>query len=502
MSITPRDYQLEALNRLSEGWGASHQKQILTMPTGSGKTATAVELIRLNVAQGRRCLFVVHLIELIPQTVRHLDALGIKAGILQGDNTRNLDADCVVASIQTISSRGCPPGFMLVVIDECHVLHKAHIELIRAHTNAAPDRLVIGLTATPLRPDLGRHFENMVTGASIRQLTDAGYLCKLRAYAPGRDDMERLLDTVAIDYKQGDYQSGELGRKLSTKKIVGDVVSTWIERAANRKTLVFACNVAHAETLRDSFIAEGIQAETISYRTDDAERRELIARFRAGDIQMLTSVDVLAIGFDVPDVECGIMARPTLSQIVYLQQAGRLLRSSPGKTDALLLDHAGNSLRFGLPIDFEPPALGEGDTRFSQKKLREHKARNCANCEAVLPPSVPTCPECGHDQPMRKPRVEHLPGELVEVGKQSSALADGKAERQRFYQMLKHIQKSRGYKPGWVYAKFVEKYERIPPRHWRNLPAIPPDQSVLNWVRYSQIRWSRSQQRQAALSSL
>ena len=417
-----RDYQIEALAEIDGRLRAGERRLLLTMPTGSGKTLTACDIIRREAENARRSLFVVHRIELIGQTVRHLDALGIRTGILQGDNTRLDPADeCIVASIQTIGSRGAPPGIDLILIDECHVLHDAHLKLMDHH----PEARIIGLTATPLRPDLGRHFRRMIKGSSIRRLTEAGHLAPLRAFAPRAEDMERLLNEVRIDYKQRDFDSTDLGNKLTAKKIIGDVVGTWMEKAAHRKTLLFACNVAHAEALADAFEAEGIRSAVVSYRTPDTERRQVIDGFRSGEIQLLTSVDVLAIGFDVPDADCAIMARPTLSEIVYIQQAGRILRPAPGKSDALLLDHAGNSLRFGLPGDFDPPGLGEAETRFSKQKQREHKARTCKNCEAVLPPVVSTCPECGHDQPGRSPRVESIDGALVEAGKappQSRAL--------------------------------------------------------------------------------
>jgi len=491
-----RDYQTEALEDLTRGFHCGHRKQILTMPTGSGKTATAADLIRIAIAKGRRCLFVVHRLELIGQTVRHLDALGIRTGILQGDNTCYTDTDeCIVATIQTINKRSAPAGINLILIDECHVLYQAHFKLIDERYDQA---WIIGLTATPLRPDLGKHFDRMVIGASIARLTEAGHLASMRAFAPRAEDMERLLDGVRIDHKQRDFHAGDLGNKLTTKKIIGDVVNTWMEKAANRKTLLFACNVAHAETLCDAFEAEGIRVAAVSYRTPDDQRRQIADDFRAGKIQMLTSVDVLAIGFDVPDADCAIMARPTLSEIVYLQQAGRILRPAEGKTDALLLDHAGNSLRFGLPIDFIPPKLGGAETRFSKNKLREHKARTCANCAAVLPPVVDTCPECGHDQPGRKSRVEVTEGILVESGKTSAPQSPTDAEKLRWYLGLRFIARQRRHNPKAAAVQFKDKFGYWPPRVWNRIDPVPPAQDIRGWHTSHMIRYARGRAKQTS----
>ncbi len=345
-------FQEEAVNALRRGYRDGHRCQLLALATGAGKTVVATHMIRSAAQKGRTSMFVVAQLELIEQTARHLDELGLKVGVLQGGQTAlHPDDECTVASIQTVRSRGAPPaGF--VIIDEAHVLHRAHIDLMCAW-DAVP---FIGLSATPLRPDLGRHFTHLVRGPSIAWLTEHGFLVPVRAFCPSARTLDAVLGGLAV--RRGDFVEAELAQAMNRTELVGDIVRTWQDKGENRPTLAFAVSIEHSKAIVADFQAAGVQAAHLDAYTPKEARKETIAAFRAGNLRVLSSVNVLGIGFDVPDAACAILARPTLSEALHMQQMGRVIRKAQDKAEALILDHAGNTVRFGLPQHFQAPDLG------------------------------------------------------------------------------------------------------------------------------------------------
>lgn len=499
-----RDYQSDALERIAECFERGVTRVLLALGTGSGKTVIAADFIRKRAHMGFLSVFIVPRIELVSQSVAHFEALGLTVGVYQGDSTHHPAdyADVYVASIQTIRSRGWPPPFVVMrplaafLIDEAHIVHKAHAELLAEH----PDVPVIGLTATPCRPDLGGIYKAMIHPVTVDRLTRDGYLSPLRIFCPNYDDLEAALRDVDIDYRAGDYKGDQVSKVMRHKKIVGDVLETWQRHASDRQTIAFACNVAHAEQMADAFTAEGIDAAVVTYRTDADERVEYIRRFRDGDLRVLWSVNALSEGFDVPNVQAAIMARPTLSPTVFFQQAGRAMRISEGKTDSILLDHAGNVHRFGLPIDFEPPELGAEVIEWKAAKGPvKRKVKTCSECGAVVPPLEFTCQECGNDLPRKSPKVTAVEGELAELGKEPEP--HSLVEKYNWYsQLLGHV-RARGYKTGWAAWTFKDKFGHFPIWQPDEVPPKAPGQTVARYIRHKNIRYAKSKQRsQARLS--
>lgn len=483
-------HQQAVIDELRDGLRAGHRRQILALATGAGKTVIASHIAKSAVARGKRVLFIVDKIELVGQASRHFAAMDLTVGIMQGENTSftRMD-DVIVASIQTIRARTAPEWVDVIIIDECHVLHQAHIDLM-AKWNALP---YIGLSATPLRPDLGKHFTNLVRGPTVRWLTDNGFLVPVRAYCPGADQISRILDGVKV--RAGDFLEKELAEALNQKELIGDIVKTWQEKGEARQTLCFAVDIAHSKSIAEDFAAVGVSVGHIDAHTPSDERREIITAFRAKEITILSSVNVLGIGFDVPDASCLILARPTLSEMLDMQQKGRGIRTAEGKQDCIILDHAGNTLRFGLPVHFEVPDLGAEDRETTKTKRKQSRMVVCPNCGYVLDIDQLSCPACGVDRPRRGPRVATIDGELVEYG----SYADGESEddpayRERWYRSLKWIAESRGYKvPGWVLFKYREKFDGdMPPRHWRYFNSEEPEADVRRWVKSRQIAWAKS----------
>ena len=491
------NFQQQVIDDLSAGYQQGHLRQVVALATGGGKTVVAAHLGHRAAAKGKRTLFVVDRVQLCGQAAETFNDMGLSVGILRGEDTSYTRQDqIVVASIQSIRSRSAPDWMDFAIIDECHILHSEHVKLMGAWS----DKAFIGLSATPLRPGLGKHFTNLVRGPSIRELTDRGFLVPVRAFAPQADAVMKVLDGVSCGTTTGgyDYRENELGTAMNQKELIGDIVRTWQERGEDRPTLCFAVNIAHSKSIRDDFIAAGVNAAHIDAYTDATDRSEIIAGFKAGEIKLLTSVNVLGIGFNVPDASCLILARPTLSEALHIQQCGRGIRTARGKTDCIILDHSGNCLKHGLPHHFVVPELDRGDKPDPAKvKLKEKPDFIvCKNCGAVLDPDQRSCPQCGLDRPICGTRITYRDGRLVEFGKAVDGKETIQIDPRTFYLEAMGYCLTNGQKPGRAYHLTLDRFPNVRvPYAWRNLPPLTPSPEVARWIKnrnlYDRIRLQR-----------
>lgn len=496
-------HQQQAIDDLRAEIMRGYTRLILAMSTGSGKTVVASEIARSAAAKGKQVLFVVHLTELVSQAVDAFSRMGLSVGILRGDDTHFLTTDdVIVASIQTIRARSAPSWVELVLIDEAHVLHQAHKQLIAEWTTVP----FIGLTATPFRSGLGQHFQRIVRGPSLDWLTTNGFLVPARCFAPAMDAVDEALSHVSTgNTPEGkDYKQSELGEAMNQRRLVGDIVSTWKAEGENRSTLCFAVDKAHSRSIVDDFNAAGITAAHIEDRTKRRERNKLIAAFKQGEIKILSSVTVLATGFDAPNASCLILARPTLSESLHIQQIGRGLRTFPdgGKTDCKVLDHAGNLLRHGPPASIElPAALDSRSERERAAKKRAKSERDpfisCSSCHFVFERGPEVCPHCGIDAPQPPRRtVISIDGALVEYGSGKTKRKASVDEIKRWYRGFLWICDERGYKRGAAFHYTREKFVGFsPPPDWRDLQPEPPADDVTRWMKARRIRYAKAKRR-------
>jgi superfamily II DNA or RNA helicase len=287
----------------------------------------------------------------------------------------------------------------------------------------------------------------------------------------------------------GDYHEGDLGEAMNKTVLVADVVTTWLERAACRPTLCFAVDRAHAKNLQQKFLSEDVPAEYIDCYTEAAERNVIARRFHAGEVQVVCNVGCLTTGIDW-DVRCIILARPTKSEILYVQMVGRGLRTADGKSDCLILDHSDNHTRLGFVTDIHHDALDQGEKKPSPRKDREEPLpKKCPKCTFLKPPKMLQCPCCGFI-PAPPPKAVHMDGELIELRSRTAAKAVSIQERMIFFAELKRIQETRGYKPGWTAYKFKEKFGDFPPYDFQNLSSAAPSASTLRWLQSRNIAWA------------
>lgn len=486
MPQTLRPYQAEALFQLRSTLAQQIRRIVLMMTTGAGKTQVASEIMQGAVAKGNRAFFIVDSLELVEQAQERFVADGMHVGVIQGQHLdTDYSAPVQVATIQTLKRRWTEMPDSLkpavIVIDECHVLHQAHIDIIEeCKARKIP---VIGLSATPFRQGLGQYFETLVVGATTPELTEQGYLAPAICYAPHVPDLKGVKTG-----KNGDWCEDALAEYMGDAKLVGDVIEQWFKLGENRQTLFFGANVAHSKAVCAAFQAAGVKAMHIDgYEKDADYRKQIIDDFRSGKITVLCNVGILTKGFDAPETSCLILGRPTKSLMLHYQILGRGLRIAEGKTNCIIIDHAGNCLRNGVPSDPLPTTLDDGKAGHrldrKQREKTEPVDKPCAHCGHISTRHV--CPACGFKPEVRRD-VEVRDGELYEIttGTRKEWTPDNVTSL--YAELLGYCQ-LKGYQPGWAYHKCRE-YAGRAPRNTRQIVARHPSDHTMGIIKHLTIR--------------
>ena len=333
---------------------------------------------------------------------------------------------------------------------------------------------------------MGKVFDRLVVTATQRTLMDDGYLVRALCYAPDVPDL------TGVKSSGGDWADDALAEVMGDAKLVGNVVSTWQRLAEGRQTIVFGCNVAHSRELARQFTVAGVRAAHVDGYTDLAERIQIIEAFRAGRITVICNVAVLTKGFDAPETSCVVLARPTKSLMMHYQMMGRGLRIADGKTNCLIIDHAGNCLRNGLPEDDLPAELDEGkgenpDRKKTKDEKKEREDRPCTKCGFVF--STSRCPACGF-QPLPHEDVEWVAGKLVPLTESKKPKKVSTDQRQDIYAQLLGYARATGKKDGWAYHKCRE-YTGAAPRDTKGISAKTPGPEVAGWIKHKNIAYAK-----------
>ena len=400
---------------------------LIVCPMGGGKTRIAVEICSGAVARGNRVLWLAHRRELVDQAAADLRKNGATdLGFIRAGFAEHPQRPIQVASIQTLLARGersLPPA-QIVVLDECHHYLSRDWNAIAKHYDNV---IRVGLTATPQRSDgtaLGNLFDVLINVASVRELTEAGFLVPCNVIRP--------------DQRQG------------ARTIAQDPVTAYREYAPRSQAIVFCTDVAEAKTCAERFKSIGVPAACVDGKMAATERDLAIERFKAGRIRVLTNCFVLTEGFNHPAVETCILARGCGVVSTYLQMVGRVLRASAGKKSALLIDLTGAVIKHGLPDDDREWTLdGNG--------CRKGNATPVVQCKlhgfAFRPGHG--CPACNENPGCAPPPVRISGDRLVAVDRDA---AHSDVEKEAFYLSLRRECVARGYKLGWVHHRFTAKF--------------------------------------------
>lgn len=424
-----RDYQLDIFEKLK----TCSSNDLVQLDTGAGKTPIEAALAEW----APYTLLVAHRNLLVQQMSEKLAAFGLSHDSISTEHTRRRCISShrphgrsyirrghkhrLVASMQSIDAalrRGDGIGVdtslpWIVIIDEAH--HMLPDNMWGKLRTLLPAARFIGFTATPVRLDgeslhVSRAgvFDRLVQASSLiensaRALIDRGFLSGYRAYKPVQFERHaRTAQAAMYSRTKGlNWQDGEL-------TLYGDPIEEYKRLAFGKRAILMAPAIKNAKILAGQFRAAGIPAACINSTQSPTEIARLIDAFRSGDCLVLTNVDMVGEGFDLPACECLIIATRTGSFPRYRQWCGRVLRPSPGKSEAIIIDLTGMCAMHGMPDDpvrwdlLHPP-------------VGTHKRSDvpCGDCGLFFPLRMGQCPECGWDNDWQKWGVESSPGSYL-----------------------------------------------------------------------------------------
>jgi DNA repair protein RadD len=457
-----RDYQERCIAELRHSYATGHHAPILVLPTGCGKTKIFVEIAGSAARKGRRVLIVVHRRELLNQAVAKLADAGVSCGIIAAGVKPDPAHLVQVASIQTIVRRlDTLPAFDLIVFDECH---HAVAGQWRKLMNAQPKAKLLGVTATPARLDGkglgdedGGPFDDMIHGPDVAELVADGFLTPARCYVPAQHPNLR-----GVRARGGDYVPGDLEDAVAAANLTGNAIEQYHRRADHLPAIAFCISVKHAETVASAFRNAGYRSRMICGATPKAQRDAAIAGLATGEVEVLTSCDLISEGLDVPAVGAVILLRPTKSLVLHKQQVGRGMRPAPGKDALIVLDHAANTLTHGLPETPQKWSLA-GVKR--EPGMAPPDDWECPKCGCLNPSCSLACVGCEFEREVEAPERELVgngEGDLTELTSEILSRIRAMPYRQfvsepRSEEELRIYAQHRGYKKGWIFHLLHEQ---------------------------------------------
>ena len=363
------DYQEDMKERIEKALRL-HRSVMAQMPTGTGKTYLLTAVIDSFVSNNpmEKVWIVAHRRELVSQ----IDETVRKFHSYFASNTSSLLSSVKAMSIQWLMRHYDEieeePG--MIVIDEAHhALAKTYKEMWERF----PKAKFLGLTATPCRLN-GKGFTDLfdvlVQSWSVPEFISKGRLATYDFVSIKSDGVtQRLIDSLQKRGADGDYQNKEMDMLLNKKPSIERLYQSLEEFGKDRKGIVYAINISHAQKITKLYQEHGVKAIAIDSKTPAVERQQDIEAFKKGDIQVLVNVDIFSEGFDCPDVEFVQLARPTLSLAKYLQMVGRGLRVAKGKKNCVIIDNVGLYRVFGLPSQvWNWNAMFEGKLKVGKRK--------------------------------------------------------------------------------------------------------------------------------------
>lgn len=393
------------------------------------------------ITHNKKILILVHRKELAEQ---HKDLLAE-----HGMDIPNIRVALFFSEINRLGENDTPD---LIICDEAHWVPSTLRKVLDYY-----GCWVIGLTATPCRLSgaaMGDVYETLITGISVKELIANKCLAPYEYYSVP------VADTTNLPIQHGEYVMASAEELLMKTAIYGDVIKSYQKFAEGAKTIIYATSIKHSKSVVKAFCEAGYKAAHIDGSMSKADRQQIMNDFRAGKITIISNVMLIVEGISIPDCECCVLLRPTISTTVYIQSAMRCMRYKEGKT-AKIIDCVMNYTKMGLPDD---------DREWSLEKKISHRKefnddgtltiRQCTNCFKCFR-TAPKCPWCGFEYEVKGrelrtiKEVELKRIEAVEKAEEEQRKKDARREQGRCqtYQELYELAKKRGYKnpSGWAY---------------------------------------------------
>jgi len=497
-----RDYQQKCKDLMSVEFSKGNNKLMAWLNTGAGKGLLMANFVKEGTDKGMKVLSIMRRREIIFQTDKNYKKYyNIDSSLIMGNIKHDVNKNSFICSADTLPRRitnskyDFLKDFDLIIIDECHDMtslgYKKIIWFLEGYNlddfsevdfEKFKDnfkKVYIGLTATPFRVGKKTHtfFDKVIKPIEAHELRDRGFLTPVKVYAP------KKIDTTGLRITGSDYNQKELFERVSKLQVIGDVVETYKQLGQNKAAICFCVNQAHSKIMAEAFRNAGIPAVHCDADHSKEERDNAIKGLKDGTYKILTNCNIFSTGFDAPFIEVLIGARPTDSEILFIQQIGRVLRPfkicancgteyggddqcyicKSSLTDyvkqyAIILDHANNTNRWGLPYDIRQPELEPIDSA-RKNRVQGIGVKTCPKCFAVVHNSDRNC-VCGHDfvaqsQINAAEQVVNVAGELHEVD--SNFLKEQLYQKiKQRYNSYKRLEMLRHWGPN---AKFYKLYE-------------------------------------------
>jgi len=364
-------HQLKLINEVKQAFIDKYKSPCIVSPCGSGKSIMIGEIARLTTAKQNRVLFLVHRKELKDQIYSTFKKMKV--------DMMYADVMMVQTAVKRLNKIKYP---QLIITDENHhTLAKTYKKIYQYFCKAK----LLGFTATPVRLNgggLGDVNDKLIIGPSVKWLIDNSYLSPYKYYAP------KMVDTSHLKTSKGDFVVKDINIE---SKIYGDVIG-YYKKLSNQQAICYCSTIAHSEEMAKRFNHAGINAVHFDSNTSKYKREKIIQDFREQKIRILTNVDLIGEGFDVPDCSTVIMLRPTKSLSLFIQQSMRGMRYKKNKV-SVIIDHVGNIERFGLP-DMDRVWSLNPKKENGSKKQDEIPIKVCPNCFSAIDKKETVCPVC------------------------------------------------------------------------------------------------------------
>lgn len=452
MKLILRNYQQTIVNNCRDAFKNGYKKLCCVLPCGAGKTAIFCYLAYLNTLKkpSNRVLILLHRKELLKQTGDAFKSFEI--------NTDRIDI-AMIQSFKNTLKTGAKP-YSLIIIDECH---HATSSSFKAVLNAYSKVPLIGFTATPARLDgkpLGKIFDRLIVGVDYAYLIQNNYLVDYDYFSP---DLNFNFSEWKL--KSGDFDSVDNAVHLDKKAIYGDILE-YLD--LSKKTIIYSPTIEYSKKLEAQIneqFSVPVSAE-FNGKTPQNERDKIIDDFKNDKIKILINVDLIGEGFNVPSCDCVFLLRATQSLTLYIQQAGRALRSDPNNPSkrASIFDFVGNIYRFGFPDAPRPWSLSSA-IKNTHRHDTVHDSliiKTCPNCLRSFMPAqlLPgrLCPFCSASIPLNRKEIQIAENKELTLIKKNQLIARrhelGKC---RSFQQLKQLGINRGYAHPAQWAFYILK---------------------------------------------
>jgi DNA repair protein RadD len=461
VSFELRPYQQRGVDQIRASYISGKRAPLYVLPTGGGKTAIFSYISQQAELRKKSSLILVHRHELLTQASDALTNLDVPHGLISPKFIQSFHA-CQIGSVQTVVRRlDRIKSPNLIIIDEAH---HATSSTYRKILSAFPEALVLGVTATPVRTDgtglgkiSGGIFDDLIIGPSISELIELKYLARPTLFAPPIG-----IDTSEVGKLAGDFNKKQLSEFTDKPSITGSAVEHYLKHARGEPAIAFCVSVEHAKHVAGEFLSRGVRACHVDGGMNSQDRKAALSGFAGGDIEVITSADLISEGTDIPRCSVAILLRATYSEGLFLQQCGRALRPFPGKERALILDHVGNWARHGFPDDDREWSLVGVEKRGGKKDMDEMtRIAQCASCYFIYEAGPQVCPACGAESPpIKKREIKQTEGELEEIKREEvekKRMARQQQGKAKTLEELIAIGKSKGYANPKYWAQRVFK---------------------------------------------